>query len=137
MSHFTFSISRFLNQGLKTRTLGEVEVDEILMKYIPNSDRVYVNCPNLAETIALTITEFLDELWTANGEYIFQVCLPDGIRVLTADEFKAEYPLMGYEFSDRVRNELYGKPKLVGFNGPMWNGKRDGVPVIRYEHPKS
>lgn len=31
------------------------------------------------------------------------------------------------------RAELIGQPKFSGVAGPMWNGMRDGVPVIRYE----
>lgn len=132
-----FSMNRYVNKSLNTRTLGEIEVDEILMMKLPYHERVIVNCQQLAETIALSTSEFFDELWTAEGAYLFEVSLPGGRRELTADELKAEYQFSGYELRACVRDELYGKPKLTGFNGPMWNGIRNGVPVIRYEHPKS
>lgn len=42
-------------------------------------------------------------------------------------------PFTGIETNKRLRSELQGQPKIAEMIGPMWNGIRDGVPVIRYE----
>lgn len=45
------------------------------------------------------------------------------------------------KWAERTRPELWNQPKLLGLNGPMWNGwatlKSTGerVAVIRYEQP--
>lgn len=66
--------------------------------------------------------------------------LPSEIK--TAEQM--ESLIYGYhvgEWADRTRPELYNQPKLLGLNGPMWNGwgtlKSTGekVAVIRYEKP--
>lgn len=66
--------------------------------------------------------------------------LPPEIK--TAAEFKSL--IYGYhvgEWAERTRPELYNQPKLLGLNGPMWNGwgtlKSTGetVAIIRYEMP--
>lgn len=35
------------------------------------------------------------------------------------------------------RDELIGQPQFSGVYGPMYNGAREGVPVIRYEDRKT
>ena len=63
-------------------------------------------------------------------------------------EFKsaAEFEALIYGYNDgrmaeSQRKELYNQPKLLGLNGPMWNGwgalKSTGetVAIIRYEKP--
>ncbi len=45
------------------------------------------------------------------------------------------YPQAGVNANPRQRVELQGRPRFAGVNGPMWDGLKDGVPVIRYEDP--
>lgn len=61
---------------------------------------------------------------------------------LTAEQFKSL--IYGYNngrLAEGQREELYNQPKLLGFNGPMFNGyetlKSTGekIAVIRYEKP--
>lgn len=46
-----------------------------------------------------------------------------------------------YNYDEKQRDELQGQPKLLGLNGPMYNGTRilkstgEEVTVIRYEFP--
>lgn len=64
-------------------------------------------------------------------------------EIKTAEEFEAL--IYGYN-NDRMaksqREELYNQPKLLGLNGPMFNGfetlKSTGetVAIIRYEKPE-
>jgi hypothetical protein len=39
----------------------------------------------------------------------------------------------GFNSNPRNRAELQGQPKITGLCGPMYDGERNGVPVIRYE----
>lgn len=63
----------------------------------------------------------------------------------SADDLIAGAEIRGYAFaglndgpaSKRQRDELKGQPKLAGLNGPMWDGVKDGQPVIRYEDVKA
>lgn len=66
--------------------------------------------------------------------------LPDNIK--TAEQF--ESLICGYNngrMAECQREELYNQPKLLGLNGPMFNGygtlKSTGetVVIIRYEKP--
>ena len=66
--------------------------------------------------------------------------LPSEIK--TAEQMQSL--IYGYNngrLSESQRPELYNQPKLLGLNGPMWNGwgtlKSTGetVAVIRYEKP--
>ena len=47
-----------------------------------------------------------------------------------------------YNYNESQRDELQGQPKLLGLNGPMYNGARtlkstgEEVVVIRYELPE-
>lgn len=63
-------------------------------------------------------------------------------EIKTAAEFEAL--IHGYNngrMAESQREELYNQPKLLGLNGPMWNGcgtlKSTGetVAIIRYEKP--
>lgn len=64
--------------------------------------------------------------------------LPDEIK--TAEQFQSL--IYGYNngrMAESQREELFNQPKLLGLNGPMWNGwgtlKSSGkvVAIIRYE----
>ena len=62
--------------------------------------------------------------------------------IKTAEQFESLiYGFHRGEWGERTRPELWNQPKLLGLNGPMWNGwatlKRTGerVAVIRYEQP--
>ena len=63
-------------------------------------------------------------------------------EIKTSNVFKTL--IYGYNngrFAESQREELYNQPKLLGLNGPMWNGwgtlKSSGetVAIIRYEKP--
>lgn len=66
----------------------------------------------------------------------YEVC---GVNIKNSEEFKA----LIYDYNDNPaqREELQGQPKLLGLNGPMFNGfgtlKSTGetVVIIRYEKP--
>lgn len=66
--------------------------------------------------------------------------LPDQIK--TAEQF--ESLICGYNdgrLAESQREELYNQPKLLGLNGPMYNGTAhlastgEEVTIIRYEKP--
>lgn len=63
--------------------------------------------------------------------------LPDNIR--TAEQL--ESLIYGYNINSAQREELQGQPKLLGLNGPMFNGfgklasTGEMVAIIRYEQP--
>lgn len=66
--------------------------------------------------------------------------LPNNIK--TAVEMQSlVYGYNNGRLAESQRPELYNQPKLLGLNGPMWNGwgtlKSTGetVAVIRYEKP--
>lgn len=68
--------------------------------------------------------------------------LPDNIK--TAEQF--ESLICGYNdgrLAESQREELYNQPKLLGLNGPMFNGygtlRSTGktVVIIRYEKPNN
>ena len=75
----------------------------------------------------------------ANG----QKCVYDlPMEIKTAEEF--ESLICGYNngrLAESQREELYNQPKLLGLNGPMYNGtgtlRKSGetVVIIRYEKP--
>lgn len=64
----------------------------------------------------------------------------DGVNVDTIEQF--ESLIYGYNENPAQREELQGQPKLLGLNGPMFNGyatlKSTGetMVVIRYEKPR-
>lgn len=69
-------------------------------------------------------------------------CVYDLPAQITADQMKSL--IYGYNngrMAERQRQELYNQPKLLGLNGPMFNGfgtlKSTGekVVIIRYEKP--
>lgn len=76
---------------------------------------------------------------TMNG----QKCVYDlPAQIKTAEEF--ESLIYGYNngrLAESQREELYDQPKLLGLNGPMYNGtgtlQKTGetVVIIRYEKP--
>ncbi|RUS44925.1 hypothetical protein [Cohnella sp. AR92] len=66
-------------------------------------------------------------------EFLYQIATPGNGQLITKGELEQKYVISGYEERECVRDELYGQPKLVGFSGPMWNGRKNGIPVIRYE----
>lgn len=63
--------------------------------------------------------------------------LPSEIK--TAEQF--EILIYDYNYNPAHREELHGQPKLLGLNGPMWNGHGtlrstgETVTIIRYEKP--
>ena len=63
--------------------------------------------------------------------------IPD---ITKAEEF--ESLIYGYNDNPAHREELQGQPKLLGYNGPMFNGygklasTGETVAIIRYEIPK-
>lgn len=66
--------------------------------------------------------------------------LPTEIK--TTEKFKnLIYDYHDDDWAERTRPELFGQPRLLGLNGPMWNGwgvlKSTGetVAIIRYEKP--
>ena len=66
--------------------------------------------------------------------------LPEEIK--TAEQFQSLiYDYNNGRLAESQREELYNQPKLLGLNGPMWNGlgtlKSSGetVAIIRYEKP--
>ena len=74
---------------------------------------------------------------TANGKQ----CVYDlPSNITTAAEF--ESLIYGYNENPAHREELQGQPKLLGYNGPMFNGygklasTGETVAIIRYEIPK-
>ena len=60
-------------------------------------------------------------------------------EIKNAEQF--ESLIYGYNENPRQREELQGQPKLLGINGPMWNGwgtlqsTGETVAIIRYEKP--
>jgi len=63
--------------------------------------------------------------------------LPEGIKTAA----QMEGLIYDYSYNPAHREELQGQPKLLGLNGPMFNGfgtlKSNGetVTIIRYEQP--
>ena len=61
-------------------------------------------------------------------------------EIKTAEQFKSL--IHGYNDNQSQREELQGQPKLLGLNGPMWNGlgtlqsTGETVAIIRYEKPR-
>lgn len=60
-------------------------------------------------------------------------------EIKNADQFKSL--IYGYNYNSIHRVELQGQPKLLGLNGPMFNGfgklasTGETVVIIRYEKP--
>lgn len=66
--------------------------------------------------------------------------LPSNIK--TAEEMESLiYSYNNGRMAESQREELYNQPKLLGLNGPMWNGygtlasTGETVAIIRYEKP--
>lgn len=64
------------------------------------------------------------------------------IKIDTVEEFESLiYDYNNGRMAESQRDELYDQPKLLGLNGPMYNGKKilkstgEEVAVIRYEKP--
>jgi hypothetical protein len=55
-------IMQYLNGKIATKTLGEIEVDEILTRNYKNQNQIFVYCSDMADTISLSIPEFLNEI---------------------------------------------------------------------------
>lgn len=70
-----------------------------------------------------------------------QKCVYDlPAQIKTAEEFESLiYGFNNGRLAESQREELYNQPKLLGLNGPMYNGtlQRSGetVVIIRYEKP--
>jgi hypothetical protein len=60
---YIFDIRIYIDKLINTKTLGEIEVDEILTK-MKDLERniIFVYCSEFAETLALSIEEFLEEI---------------------------------------------------------------------------
>lgn len=74
-----------------------------------------------------------------NGKkYIYDV--PTEIK--TVEQFESLiYRYNNERMAENQRKELCNQPKLLGLNGPMFNGYKilitgEKVPIIRYEKPK-
>ncbi|MFJ8528608.1 hypothetical protein [Bacillus sp. NPDC094106] len=50
----------------------------------------------------------------------------------SVDEITSKYTLNGFK-EHAMKQELQGQPRFFGLLGPMYNGVKNGVPVIRYE----
>ena len=74
---------------------------------------------------------------TGNG-FKFVYDLPENIK--NVDQLNSL--IYDYNYNESQRDELQGQPKLLGFNGPMYNGTKilkstgEEVVIIRYELPK-
>jgi len=66
-------------------------------------------------------------------------CIYDLPIEMTAEQMKSL--IYGYNGNQHQREELQGQPKLLGLNGPMFNGfmtlenTGEAVSIIRYEKP--
>ena len=77
---------------------------------------------------------------TING----QKCVYDlPMEIKTVEEFESLiYGFNNGRLAESQREELYNQPKLLGLNGPMYNGtgtlQKSGetVIIIRYEKPR-
>ena len=74
---------------------------------------------------------------TVNG-FKFVYDLPGNIK--NVDQMNSL--IYDYNYDESQRDELQGQPKLLGLNGPMYNGTKilkstgEAVVIIRYELPK-
>ena len=74
---------------------------------------------------------------TGNG-FKFVYDLPENIKNVE----QMNSLIYDYNYNESQRDELQGQPKLLGLNGPMYNGTRtlkstgEEVVVIRYELPE-
>ena len=64
------------------------------------------------------------------------------IKCETVEQFESLiYSYNNGRYAESQRIELYNQPKLLGLNGPMYNGEKilkstgEEVAVIRYEKP--
>ena len=73
---------------------------------------------------------------TGNG-FKFVYDLPENIKNVN----QLNSLIYDYNYDEKQLDELQGQPKLLGLNGPMYNGTRilkstgEEVTVIRYELP--
>lgn len=64
-------------------------------------------------------------------------CTYDLPAKMTMEEFQSL--IYGYNYNEFQREELQGQPKLLGLNGPMFNGygtlasTGEQITIIRYE----
>lgn len=69
-----------------------------------------------------------------NSKVLYQVVTNLGIEMLTIEELKAKYTIIGINKNLRNRIEIQGKPVLQDFLGPMYNGVNEkGQLIVRYE----
>lgn len=69
-----------------------------------------------------------------NNEFMYLLVNQGEVSILfSEDEIKRKYEVIKYEERNCVRSELFGQPKIKGYNGPMWGGRNEGKPIIRYE----
>ena len=74
---------------------------------------------------------------TGNGSK-FVYDLPENVK--NVDQLNSL--IYDYNYDEKQRDELQGQPKLLGLNGPMYNGTRilkstgEEVVIIRYELSK-
>ena len=74
---------------------------------------------------------------TGNG-FKFVYDLPENIKNVE----QLNSLIYDYNYNESHRDELQGQPKLLGLNGPMYNGTKilkstgEEVVIIRYELPK-
>lgn len=45
------------------------------------------------------------------------------------------YAFLNFVANDHNRRELQGQPRFVGLCGPMYDGEKGGVAIVRYECP--
>jgi predicted double-glycine peptidase len=91
---------------------------------------------NILETYGY-VNELSDKL-------IFKIVMEDGTMKefkKSTNDFVKEAESLGFKSNGvnnnhRQREELQGKPKFSDLNGPMYDGNKSGVVVIRYEQSR-
>ncbi|MCL6442570.1 MAG: hypothetical protein K6T83_03765 [Alicyclobacillus sp.] len=69
-----------------------------------------------------------------HGKFVYMVVGHGPVQYFNAVEALLEkYPMSGVEMGRHLVPELQGQPRLHGLVGPMADGFKDGMPVIRYE----
>ena len=69
--------------------------------------------------------------------FVYKVVKNSGIKFFDSEELLlAKYTQTGTLTRSSVRKELQGQPVLEKLLGPMYDGKKDGKHVIRYESRK-
>ena len=66
--------------------------------------------------------------------FIYRVVGVNGTEEFeSVDALLSKYEQVGVMRNTGIREELKGQPKLSGLLGAMYDGTKNGVPVIRYE----